>query len=226
VEKEPELRARIATLEAELAVKQSIVDVLLENNPDGIALMDAAGNLRVNRAAGDIMQNHGPSGDGVPEENWREVHGFFKTDKKTKYPLEDTALFRAMRGETVVDDLLFLVGPGRPEGVMLSTSARPLAGGGAISVFRDVTERLRLEEDLARRNADLSRREAENKELIERLRVALDELSTPVLEVGEDVLVLPVIGVVDSQRSGQTGRCPRSSSRRWSARERATWSSI
>jgi rsbT co-antagonist protein RsbR len=200
---EDELNKRIATLEAELAEKNAMLEILMENNPDGICMMDAKGTLRVNRAAGDIMQNHGPQGDGVADEDWRTQHGFFRADRKTKYPVEETALLRAMRGETVIDDLIFLIGPGRPDGVMIASSARPLPGGGAISVFRDVTERMQLEEDLARRNEDLSKREAENKELIERLRVALDELSTPVLEVGEDILVLPVIGVVDSQRSGQ-----------------------
>jgi rsbT co-antagonist protein RsbR len=38
-------------------------------------------------------------------------------------------------------------------------------------------------------------------ETIERQAVAIRELSTPVLEVWDDVLVLPVIGTVDTQRS-------------------------
>jgi rsbT co-antagonist protein RsbR len=49
----------------------------------------------------------------------------------------------------------------------------------------------------------LARREEENRELIERLRVAVDDLSTPVLEVWDDVLTLPVVGIVDTQRSAQ-----------------------
>ena len=35
------------------------------------------------------------------------------------------------------------------------------------------------------------------------MRVALDELSTPVLELWDDVLALPVVGIVDTQRSVQ-----------------------
>ncbi|MEZ4385160.1 MAG: XylR N-terminal domain-containing protein [Nannocystaceae bacterium] len=37
----------------------------------------------------------------------------------------------------------------------------------------------------------------------QRQREALEELSTPILEVWEDVLVLPIVGVVDSRRSAE-----------------------
>ncbi len=40
-------------------------------------------------------------------------------------------------------------------------------------------------------------------ELVERLRLAVDELSTPILEVADRVLALPMIGVVDSRRAVQ-----------------------
>jgi rsbT co-antagonist protein RsbR len=60
-----------------------------------------------------------------------------------------------------------------------------------------------LEESLAARNEDLAASAMENEQLVERLRMAIDELSTPVLEVWNDVLALPVIGVVDTQRSIQ-----------------------
>jgi rsbT co-antagonist protein RsbR len=41
----------------------------------------------------------------------------------------------------------------------------------------------------------------ERNEMVKRLSVAVKELSTPILELWEDVLALPVIGVVDSQRT-------------------------
>ncbi len=40
-------------------------------------------------------------------------------------------------------------------------------------------------------------------ELVERLRIAVDDLSTPVLEVWDDVLALPIVGLVDSSRASQ-----------------------
>jgi rsbT co-antagonist protein RsbR len=45
-------------------------------------------------------------------------------------------------------------------------------------------------------------RELERKlEVIERQAAALSELSTPIMEVWEDVLVLPIVGIIDTRRS-------------------------
>ncbi|HVJ93769.1 MAG TPA: STAS domain-containing protein [Labilithrix sp.] len=60
-----------------------------------------------------------------------------------------------------------------------------------------------LEADLAERNAELSSRADEHAQLVEQLRLAVDELSTPVLEVWRNVLVMPIVGVIDTERSGQ-----------------------
>src|SRR5690606_547126 len=89
------------------------------------------------------------------------------------------------------------------EGMFLSADASPIPGGGAVLVMTDVTEKREMAEQLERRNAELAAREEDNRELIARLRVAVEELSTPVLEIWEDVLALPVVGVVDTQRSAQ-----------------------
>jgi rsbT co-antagonist protein RsbR len=40
-------------------------------------------------------------------------------------------------------------------------------------------------------------------ETIERQRFAIQTLSTPILQIWEDVLALPIIGVVDTQRSAE-----------------------
>jgi rsbT co-antagonist protein RsbR len=55
--------------------------------------------------------------------------------------------------------------------------------------------------EVAARNETLERIERERSDLVTRLRLAVDELSTPVLEVWEDVLAVPIIGVVDSRRA-------------------------
>jgi rsbT co-antagonist protein RsbR len=56
---------------------------------------------------------------------------------------------------------------------------------------------------LAERNQGLIESEAANAELVVRLKAAVAELSTPIIEVWDDVLALPVIGVVDSERSSE-----------------------
>jgi PAS domain S-box-containing protein len=65
----------------------------------------------------------------------------------------------------------------------------------------DVTDRKQLEAELRARNEALGASEATNAGLIERLRYSIDELSNPILEVWDDVLVMPIIGVVDSRRT-------------------------
>jgi rsbT co-antagonist protein RsbR len=62
------------------------------------------------------------------------------------------------------------------------------------------TTRQENEETLARLAA--SNRELEEKlTTIEQQRVAIRDLSTPIIELWEDILTLPIVGVVDTQRS-------------------------
>jgi rsbT co-antagonist protein RsbR len=93
-------------------------------------------------------------------------------------------------------------------GLFVTVTATPMrrkdgAISGAVAVFRDATERKRLIEDLEAKNRDLIESESAKTELVERLRYAIDEVSTPILELWDDILALPVIGVVDARRSTQ-----------------------
>lgn len=189
-------------LREELAKARAMLELVMDKNPDGIAIIAPDGSIIVNEA-GSRMTPGAPTPSSQTREEWTTQYGFFEADRVTPVPVERLGSMRAMAGEVVRDELLFMRGAEFPQGLMLSCTSQPLPGGGAITVFRDVTERVQLEEALASRNEALARRDAENRELIDRLRIALDELSTPVLEVGEDVLVLPVIGLVDTQRSAQ-----------------------
>lgn len=194
-----QLEKKVAALEAQLAEKNAIVDILLTHNPDGICILNPNGQLDVNPAGASMVSFGGPANP----DQWDEYFGFFKADRKTRLQTNDTPLMRAMLTGEPADETMVLVSAAQPDGVVLACSARKLPSGGAISVFRDITRQTKLEEDLARKNDDLAKRDEQNRDLIERLRLALDELSTPVLEVSDDVIVLPVIGVVDSQRSAQ-----------------------
>lgn len=194
-----ELKKKVAALEAQLADRNAMVEILLTHNPDGVCILEPGGALETNPAGTRMIPTTGPS---RPDE-WEDAFGFFKVDRKTRISANETPLMKAMISGEPVEETIVLVGKDQPEGVVLACSARRLPSGGGISVFRDVTRQTKLEEDLAKRNEDLAKRDEQNRDLIERLRLALDELSTPVLEVSDDVIVLPVIGVVDSQRSAQ-----------------------
>ena len=63
------------------------------------------------------------------------------------------------------------------------------AGG----MIRDITERKQAEEKLKESEHSLKR-------LVEQLRVSQEELSTPVVQIWDSILALPLIGVLDSRR--------------------------
>ena len=93
----------------------------------------------------------------------------------------------------------------RGERWMLTKKVPLLDADGApmslLGVSLDITDRRATERALAEMNTKLAASEAAKLALIERLKYSIDELSNPILEVWDDVLVMPIIGVVDSRRT-------------------------
>lgn len=191
--------------QSELEKLRAMLGILFDHNPDGVCISDAAGNMLTNPVGAALVpalpQAEQTDASAIDPAKWSQTFGLFLPDGKTPHPIETLPLVRALRGEMVRDYELLARSPLKPEGIWLSVTASPLPNGSAVAVFRDISERKRLEEDLATRNAELGRQMNENRELIERLRLAVDELSTPILELGDDVLALPIVGVVDTVRS-------------------------
>ncbi len=145
---EGELRLLKAEAERRAAISESV----LSNLGEGVAIVDARGNLTLNAAAERILSVGPAQGD---LETAVAAYGLsvFLPDEQTLCPTNDLPIARAMRGEIVDNAEFFIRHAGAPQGIWVITSARPLrnpAGEirGGVSVFRDVTAHKRAEVEL------------------------------------------------------------------------------
>jgi rsbT co-antagonist protein RsbR len=192
-------QGRVAALTSELETRARTLASTLNAIADGIIVADAQGNLTHFNPAAEQMLGLGKVE--VDPEAWSSTYGFFKPDGSA-FPSTELPLYRSLKGETVEGVEMIVRHAGRPQGTWLSVGSRPMlddAGTvcGGVVVFRDIGERKRWEKELELQLV----REQEKNLTLERMRLAMQELSTPVLEVWDDVLALPVIGIVDSKRS-------------------------
>lgn len=124
---------------------------LMESTNDGIIVIDERGNpvmrnTSTERMLGSYRPDSGP-------EDWSERYGVFKLDGVTHYPSLDLPIARTLRGESTDDEEMILRNPAKPEGIYITTSARPLLDDsgkvkGGMAVFRDITSIKRSEDDL------------------------------------------------------------------------------
>ncbi|APR81796.1 RsbR, positive regulator of sigma-B [Minicystis rosea] len=181
------------------ALHSTVIDAL----PVGVTVMNPAGEFLVYNAAQRKMNGQGLETYGG---DMRSTFGVFRVDGVTPFPNEEMPLVRALHGEESSEAEMVLRNAVLPEGARLLVTARPLrdANGtiyAALAVSQDVTTQRLLEVELRSRNEELAQSEAAKANLIERLRFSIDELSNPILEVWDDVLAMPIIGVVDSRRT-------------------------
>jgi rsbT co-antagonist protein RsbR len=133
------------------------------------------------------------------------AYGVFMADGKTPLSMENSGISRALRGEELEQEVV-ISNPRIEAPVLQHILWKPMRDDSgdvyaALGVAQDITLQRQLETELRRRNAELAESEAEKTALIERLRLSIDELSYPILEVWDDVLVMPIIGLLDSQRA-------------------------
>ena len=129
----------VQTLIKENETLQSILNSLGE----GVIVADSEGNfLYFNPIAEKIL---GLGSQDVELEEWSSVYGTYYPDKITIYPSEQLPLARAIKGETVLNELIFIKNPERPEGIFIEVSANPLRNSegaiiGGMVIVRDVTK--------------------------------------------------------------------------------------
>lgn len=197
----PDLALEIASVERELQELRELMVLVLDHNPNGIAIAKRDGSLRTNETANALI---GATAENQGTEAWSAQYGLFKEDQRTPFPPAELPLARAlMHRETHRDAPIWIRSKAQPEGAWLSVTALPLPDESAVAIFRDVTHERAANEALRAQGEALEERARVNRDLVERLRLSLDDLSTPVLELWDDVLAVPVVGLLDTQRSAR-----------------------
>jgi PAS domain S-box-containing protein len=119
---------------------------------DAVIVADRQERFLVFNAAAERMFGSGAAQ--TPSATWPELYGLYLPDRTTPCPAAVLALTRSIRGEEVNDEVVFVRHPQAPAGLWARVSGRPLREpsgevSGGVIVCRDITERMRAEEEVS-----------------------------------------------------------------------------
>lgn len=115
---------------------------------DGVIVSDLDGRfLLFNPSAEEML---GLGAQDVTPDRWTEAYGCYLADTVTPFPSEDLPLARALRGEEIVDEPIFIRNPHKPSGTWISVSGKPLTDDnglvwGGLVIFRDVSRLMEVQ---------------------------------------------------------------------------------
>lgn len=178
------LQARIAELEQQLKLMHTVMNHL----PDLVYAKDTESNFIFgNKALAKLM------GTATPEELiGKNDFAFFSEELASKYYNDERRLIES--GEAMLNIEERTEDAEGNEGWLL-TSKVPVRNEkgeiiGFVGIGRDITQRKRADE-LAR----------QQREIIEAQQQALREVSTPIIPIMDQIIVIPLIGEVDTSRA-------------------------
>ncbi len=129
-----------------------ILQLVLDCMREGVVVADREGRLLVFNPAAE--RTLGRSTELSSTDRWNPLYEVFHPDRVTRYASEDLPLFRAIRGESVDHEELYIAHPSLQDGTWMLINARPLLDDqgeiqGGMVVFHDITPRKQNERRLA-----------------------------------------------------------------------------
>ena len=104
--------------------ENEILHSILDSLSEGVIVADSSGRfLYFNHSAKTIL---GIGSRDVGIEHWSSLYGCYFPDAVTPYPSSELPLAKAIRGEEVVNEIIFIKNENRPEGIYINISASPL----------------------------------------------------------------------------------------------------
>ena len=159
-------------LEQALQHQASLTSSILNSMAGAVVVADLSGRLTMANPAAQHLLNVRPL-ETDPDQSITS-YDLIQPDGATVYPYEQRPTLRALKGEHVDNLISFVRHDGLPGGVWVSVNARPLLDSngvtvGAVTVFHDITELRRRQEE----TADLARRLQEQASLLDLTRDAV-----------------------------------------------------
>lgn len=139
------------SMNAESLIEQAEIRLLrdiFQHLADGVIVSNTEGRFLLFNPAAERML-----GLGIQELNpdqWTTVYGCYLPDTVTPFPPDKLPLARALNGEEISDEPIYIKGPHKPSGIWISVSGRTLrhsdgAIWGGFVIFRDVSRQMAAE---------------------------------------------------------------------------------
>ncbi|WP_367325981.1 ATP-binding protein [Streptomyces sp. HUAS ZL42] len=142
--------AGLRTAEAAARRHAELLEAVMDNISDGVAVIDENGEFLLHNPAADRLLGIGQAHGGP--ESWHGHYGVFLPGGTDPFPTEQLPIIRALAGESTDQVEMVIRNAGRPDGVHITVSARPMISAdgrpGAVAVFHDITAQKTQEAEL------------------------------------------------------------------------------